>query len=496
MAWLLIILLSFAASWYLTFRYFPFEPDVANSPLVWQGFLREGFSVFRDWFPTPDNWYFTVYPINFIFFSLLSSDGRFALTLSTMFFVFITPLIVAAIINATHKKFTFLFAPILIISLPAYCYIYGFIAHPFSHYSTNCFGVVVFALCFFNLKKQSIAICALYSVLSLLAAVSDPWFSATYFLPLLLTHFYFTWQNVITRKITIIYLLVFIFTMIHAVPRWLHIPIQRFELVPFEQWVINVEWVIYVMGRSLNLFFVENKIAYIISLAVWFALFIHAIVICWGKGIKARFIVTFSILSIAAIISSFIIGYDMPYENSARFFVNAFVFLMTVVTMRLSFKNSAFVVFLFALFLSSSCYSYYKTDAPFIDQEKQTWAYIDFLKKNNLTFGYGDYWQLSNNVNWLSDSQIHITPVRWDDNYQIMSTEPRVQTMRSWLKTDFIQQSPQRQFVSIPAIETADMNSEANRRLDAIRKQLGAADEVLTFEGMTLMVYNHRIMFP
>lgn len=496
MIWLLLIAFTFVASWYLTFRYFPFEPDVANSPLVWRGFLTEGFSVFKDWYPTPDNWYFTVYPINFIFFSLLSSDGRFALTLSTMFFIFITPLIVAVIVNVTNKKISFIFAPILIISLPAYCYIYGFIAHPFSHYSTNFFGIVVFALCFFNLKKQSTAICLLYSLLSLLAAVSDPWFAATYFLPLLLTHLYFTWQKIITKKISIIYLITFIFTMIHAVPRWLHIPIQQFELVPFSQWSVNIEWVIHVMGRSLNLFFFDNNIAYSASLLIWSTLFIHALIVCWKKGNQSRFIAIFSFLSVAAIISSFIIGYDMPYEGSARFFVNAFIFLMMVITLRFSFKSNPLIAFVFALFLCSSYYSYYKYSAPIADQEAKTRAYIDFLKKNNLMFGYSDYWQLANNVNWLSEEEIHITSVLWQDSFQIMSDSPRRQTMRSWLKPDFIQQSPERQFVAIPAVETADENSEANRRVNAIRKQLGAADEVMTFEGMTILVYNHRIVFP
>jgi len=495
LAWIGITLLSLAASWYLTFRYFPFEPDVANSPLVWRAFQQEGFSIFRDWLPTPDNWYFTVYPINFIFFTLLSSDGRFALTLSTVFFVFLTPLLIAAVINATQRKNTFILAPLLIVFLPAYCYISGFIAHPFSHYSTNFFGVLIFALCFYNLQKRSIAIVILYSLLSLLSAVSDPWFAATFFLPLLLVHVYFTWNKHITKTATIIYLVTFIFTMIHAVPRWLHIPVQRFTLVPIEQWVINAEWTVHILGRGLNLFIIDNSIAYVASLLIWVALFLHAIVICWKKGSKARFIALFSFLSIAAIITSFIIGYDMPYEGSARFFVNVFCFVMMLVTLRISFKSNIFVSGVLVLFLASSGYSYYKNTAPFADSEPQTRAYIDFLNKNNLTFGYGDFWKLSNNVNWLSENKIHITPVLWEDNYQIMFSSSRGQTLRSWLQPAFIGQSPERQFVSIPALATADNNSEANRRLAAIRQQLGEPDEILTFADMTFFIYNHRILF-
>jgi hypothetical protein len=495
LTWIGITLFTLAASCFLTFRYFPYEPDVANSPIVWRAFLSEGFSVFRDWLPTPDNWYFTVYPINFIFFTLLSSDGRFALTLSSAFFVFLTPLIIAAINNNANRSHTFILAPILIVGLPAYCYISGFIAHPFSHYSTQFFGVLVFAISFFNLHKQSIPRVVLYSFISILSAVSDPWFAATFFLPLLLVHFYFSWNKTISKKATIIFLIAFVFTMIHAVPRWLHIPVQRFTLVPVEQWLINAEWTVHILGRGLNLFFVDNNLAYIASLIIWVALFLHAVVICWKQNEKARFIALFAFLSIAAIITSFIIGYDMPYEGSARFFVNAYCFVMMVVVLRLSFKRDIFIGCVLALFLSSSGYSYYQHTSPFADSEKQTQAYIDFLDKNDLKFGYGDFWKLSNNVNWMAEGHIHITPVLWRDNYQIMSDSSRGQTLRSWLSDAFIAQSPERQFVSIPAIATADKDSEANQRLAAIRQQLGDPDEVQTFADMTFYIYHHRITF-
>ncbi len=494
-AWIAITLFTLAVSWFLTFRYFPYEPDVANSPIVWRAFLNEGFSIFRDWLPTPDNWYFTVYPVNFIFFTLLSDDGRFALTLSTVFFVFLTPLLIAAVNNGANRKNTFILAPILIVCLPAYCYVSGFIAHPFSHYSTQFFGVLVFTLCFFNLQKRSTGMVLLYSLISILSAVSDPWFAATFFLPLLLVHFYFSWNKTISKKATAIFLIAFIFTMIHAVPRWLHIPVQRFTLVPVDQWFINAEWVVHILGRGLNLFFIDNSIAYAVSLIIWVALFLHAMVICWNKGEKARFIALFAFLSIAAIITSFIIGYDMPYEGSARFFVNAFCFVMMLVALRLSFKGNMFIGCVLALFLASSGYSWYKNTGPFADNEAQTRAYIAFLQQNDLTFGYGDFWKLSNNVNWLSDNKIHITPVLWEDNYQIMFSSSRGQTLRSWLQPAFIAQSPERQFVSIPAIATSDANSEANRRVAAIRQQLGEPDEVKTFAGMTFFIYNHRITF-
>jgi hypothetical protein len=216
-------------------------------------------------------------------------------------------------------------------------------------------------------------------------------------------------------------------------------------------------------------------------------------IVCWRQGEKARFVILFSFLSIAAIITSFIIGYDMAAENSARFFLNIFCCLAMVVALLLGVKRNIFLSCILILFISSSWYSYSKTSSPYADEEAQTRDYITFLNNHNLIFGYGDFWRLSNNVNWLSENKIHITPVMWKDDYKINFTSSRAQTMRSWLSQEFVAQSPERQFIAIPAIATPVNNSEANIRLNAIRQQFGAPDEVLTFSGMTFFIYNHRL---
>ncbi|XBS70892.1 hypothetical protein ABK905_07435 [Acerihabitans sp. KWT182] len=182
-------------SYTLTFRYFSIEPDVANSPLVWRAFLTEGFSAFKDWAPTPDNWYFTTFPINFIFFALLSDDGKLPLILSTALFTAMTAIIIAAVLNSCKKSKISFLAIVCLTLLPAYSYTFGFLAHAFSHNSTHFFGVVIFALIFWNIKKNSRVLAIIYSLLALLTSISDPWFLASYFLPLLLTQMVFSWKK-------------------------------------------------------------------------------------------------------------------------------------------------------------------------------------------------------------------------------------------------------------------------------------------------------------
>ncbi|WP_380183605.1 hypothetical protein [Kalamiella sp. sgz302252] len=481
-------------SWLLTNRYFPIEPDAANSPLVWRALLVEGFSVLKDWKPTPDNWYFTVYPINFIFFILTSSDGIAALTASTAFFVALTATVLACLVYFTVRSWHAVLALMCLLFLPAYLYTFGFVAHPFSHYSTNFFGAVCLGLSLINLKRNSSRLATVYSVISLLAAVSDPWFSATYFLPLLLVNGYFSWKKILSFKSTAIVFIAFILAMTHVVPKLMGLPVQRFKLVPIEQWPINAEWTVHILGRSLNLFFIDNSLTWTASIIIWVCLTIWALFICLRQNNKTKFITIFCILTISAIISSFIISYDTPGEISARFFVNAVCFAVVLVTLLSSYSKNVIPGFVLILYFASSLYSYHLHDKPLYDQKQQTYDYIAFLEQHNLTFGYADFWQMSNGVNWLSDGKIHITSVLFNDDFTIDFTSSRSQTMKSWLTEDFTRQAPKRQFISIPSIKSADLHSEGSLRVLAIETQFGKPDQVLIYGNMTILIYNHPIL--
>ena len=488
---LLLLIIAIGGSYFLTMRYFALDPDSANSPLVWRAFLTEGFSAFKDWAPTPDNWYFTTYPVNFLFFALMGNDGIHPLVLSTSVFVGLSAFILACVVYRMSNAWHALIAAICLILLPAYVYTFGFAAHPFSHYSTNFFGILVFALAFFNIKKKSLPLTWLTTFIALFASISDPWFLATYFLPLLLTCGYFSWRQILPRKFTIILGISFIISMSHMLQRLMGLPIQRFKLMPVAQWPDNAAWVVQLLGKSLNLFFVHTPLAYIASFVIWMALFLYAVIICLRKGTEAVFVSLFSFFTASAIISSFIISYDFPADISARFFVGAVCFAIVMVVLAFSCTKKVAIALVFPLYIASSLYSYQVNTTPLYDQEKQTYDYIAFLKKNNLTFGYGDYWKLSNNVNWLSFGEIHISPVMFDKvDFHIQFDSTRSQTLRSWLTDAYVQNSPDRQFVAIPAVET---ETSPHPRLEAVRAQLGKPDETLLYADMTIFVYHHRL---
>ncbi|AWP32597.1 hypothetical protein IB221_05020 [Pantoea sp. PNT01] len=489
--YLSLIIFSLLISYILTSRYFPIEPDAANSSLVWRAFVTEGFSAFKNWQPTPDNWYFTTYPFNFLFFFLLNHDGKLPLILSTSSFIGLTAIYLTYIAYAISKSRSSLLTLLSLVLLPSYVYTFGFAAHPFSHYSTNFFGVVAFSLAFINLKRKSLILTLTYSVISIFSSVSDPWFLATYFLPLLLTHAYFSFKKEISFKITLILAIGFYISMSHMVQRLFKLPIQRFKIVHFDQWRDNAGWAIEVLGKSLNLFFVNNTFTILASVIIWLLVWLYSLRICISKSSPATFVSIFSFLSVAGIISSFIISYDLPADISARFFVNVICFVVVPVTLGYSFSRNPLVLLIFIIYIASSTYSYSVNKTPLYDQEGNTKSFIAFLNKNNLYFGYGDYWKYSNSVNWLSSGSLHISPVIFDEtDYHIKFDSIRVQTMKSWLTEKYIKASPNRQFVAIPGLESDD---SGKIRLEAIKKQLGEPDEKLTFQDMTIFVYNHKI---
>ncbi|OON39730.1 hypothetical protein BTJ39_11870 [Izhakiella australiensis] len=487
-------LLAVVVSVLLTWRYFPIEPDVANSPLVWRGFLSEGFSVFHDWCPTADNWYFTVYPINFLFFILTGSDGMPALIISTALFVSLTAIIATWMLNRVEKSYASLLALLTLTCLPAFVLTQGFAGHPFSHYSTNFFGVLALALAFYNLQRNALWIALLYSLLSFFASASDPWFLATFYLPLLLTLSYLALKKQVRKTHLLLFLITFIMSFTHAPQRWFGLPKQSFTIQPLEQWWTNAGWAWHVLGKSLNLFFFDNALAQGLSLVLWLGVLTYGFVIALKNGLQARFIALCSFFSISGIIASFIISYDAPASNSARFFINVIIFGVMLTTLAFIIRRRWPLALCLLLFAASSVGSYNQITRPYLDQQKPTDEYIAFLQSHQLSYGYSEYWLQANIVNWFTNGKIHITSVWFNptDN-KINFDAVRGQTMASWLQPAFINTAPQRQFVAIAAVADNDPHSVANQRLDAIRSQLGRPDEVLVFHDRTLFVYNNRI---
>ena len=183
---------SFFIIWFLTILYFKrkLNADFANSPLVWREFLNSGIHALYDWKPTPDSWYFTVYPVHFFLFWVLGDDGITPLVISTALFTWTVAVIASSISEKMASKTAAVLVLFTLTFLPELMYTYGFVQHPFSHNSTSAFGMIVFLLAIYNYRKDSVLITVLAAFVAWIATSSDMWLTPSYFLPVILSELY------------------------------------------------------------------------------------------------------------------------------------------------------------------------------------------------------------------------------------------------------------------------------------------------------------------
>lgn len=490
-----IFLLIFCTlvSFILVNRYMLIEPDVANSPLVWREFTHSGFKAFSDWYPTPDNWYFTAYPIHFLLFFLTGSDGVITLKIATSLFISISAFLCACFVGKLAGKASAFMTALSLTAMNAFIYTYGFAAHPFSHYSTVFFGLIFVLLCLKSISGRSPFYTIFASVLGVLSSASDPWFAPTFFLPAVITYFALTLRDRVLAKGLLALSLGFALAITQALPAFLNLPEQHFSLIEIELWTRNLYWAVTLTARSLNILVFNDAYLSLLSIILTLTLFLFSL-LRMPDSKEVKFFCIFSLLSVMGIFSSFTVSYANPEDISARFFLNVTVLVITTVfASRLSVVVKSTFCF---LLIVSSLFSYHKTSKPMpeFDQTDQTYALINFLEKNNLTFGYAGYFNYSNSVNWLSKGKIHISTILYDENKGIgVFSIPRMQTMRSWLTEGFALNSPERQFVMVPAIRRPNIEKPDNARLDHIQSQIGQPAETLYFNGIKIIVYNHRI---
>ncbi|HHM0324784.1 hypothetical protein ACL6YL_08265 [Escherichia coli] len=481
----------------ITSRYFPIEPDVANSPIVWREFIEHGISAFSNWKPTIDNWYFTVYPINFMFFYIFNDDGKIPLIITTALFSFVLTVtcrsIAHRVIGKNSNALYILVASLTFI--PMYTLTFGFAAHPFSHNSTNMFGMICVIISMNAISSRKLINTVMSGVISTISSISDPWFLASYFLPISIAYAAFSLREKNIRNHLYIYLFMLFITMSNVIQKHLGLPIHAFEVVPFDKWIENAYWTMLIIGRSLNIFFIEQNAAYLSSLCVWVIIFVYSFFSCYKANAIARFFAIFSLMSLCGIVSSYIISYIGPSFISGRFFLNVTCVLLTLMVAASVIKHNTLLLCVAILFIASSLYSYQLRDRPLHDESLSAKNYISFLKKHNLHFGYGTFWRNSNTVTWLSNGDIHVTPVFFDrNNGYIDFNRSRIQTSDLWRTGRFREKSPERQFISIIEYSSGDACKDKSLCINAAIKQVGEPDEKLEYGDYTILVYNKRIL--
>lgn len=199
------------------------DPDSANSPIMWKEFLAHGFNAFNNWKPTFDNWYFTVYPINFLLFFIFNENGFVPLMLSSAIFIIAICLCSSKIADILSGK-TAAFAALISITLISPDLYSNYYSHPFSHNSTNAFGFVVLAIYIITLSSKKIIPAASIFILLVLSGASDPWILPSFTLPILISEVYNSFINRKSYKYFIFLLLAFLTSYLNLVQHLFDLP--------------------------------------------------------------------------------------------------------------------------------------------------------------------------------------------------------------------------------------------------------------------------------
>lgn len=108
------IIIGIAASVWVVNLNFVIDSDVSNSAIVWHEISKNGWSIIKKWRATPDNWYFTVYPIHFLLFKLTGSTSPEILRFLAMAQLFICATLVSLICFERSKNcLSFILIPLL-----------------------------------------------------------------------------------------------------------------------------------------------------------------------------------------------------------------------------------------------------------------------------------------------------------------------------------------------------------------------------------------------
>jgi len=122
------------------------------------------------------------------------------------------------------------------------------------------------------------------------------------------------------------------------------------------------------------------------------------------------FLVATLVISMGYIFTS--ISVDM---STTRYMIFILLSIYVIIALSNKWNNNAYAVLIFILLISSAISNYYFIDLGF-QANKDELDLIEYLKDNNLKYGYGDYWD-SNIITYLSRGDIEVLSsfVNYDD---------------------------------------------------------------------------------
>jgi hypothetical protein len=493
---------------------FGIEADTSHSIMLWYGVNAHGLGWLQDWLFTPDNWLLSLVPFHFFGFMIFGPKPAVVILFGWLIFIF-SAFISGAIAWQLKAKKAAIIISLALLFLGFYSHTSGFVSFSTSHNITNLFGLVALYLILkWSQKPSVLKLIALLAIL-IAGAVSDPWMVAAYNLPIALVAIVFlVFPSATINRSDGFKLLLVSIVSIASVKSKMFGMLDFLPSMGFAHgnWVTinsNTIFLIKDLGGLLNIipFHKSNDfLPAILTLIVILSLLIFSVF----KAIKSDYqskssnvaFILFAIFSIGGIVLAFVISNVEALNYSGRFLLNC-AYLIPIglgVLVEYNWPKStkiekAICASVFVLFVLSGIVSNFQEwrKPGFAFKDTGTFALINFLKINNLSYGYGPYWgSNANAVTAASKSEVVIRPVVFNKNNGMMIVGNRPESSKRWYSVEDFPPDQKEFFVFV----TSDGEECADVKvcISGLSKQFGNPVKTLKYGSATILVWDHSLV--
>lgn len=482
------------------------------SSILYYDVKEHGLASLVNWVYTQDNWVLSLLPYDFLLFHLFGVNQLTIVISGWLIFVF-SAFVSGLIAFNLGAKMAAIGIVIALLFLGEFAHSYGFVSYPISHNITNLYGLLSVLAFVLWVKSGKWFYLILLQLLLICGSISDPWMNATYVLPIFILSLRLLviptlHLTQIKKKFLIILTIVSIIAIkskLFGLLYWL--PSMSFSLVNFSIIKSNVLFFITNFGTLFNIVPAANPantfLIPLISTVAVIILFVSSIRCYSFKNTpEDRTVSIFTqlvIYSVVIVSLAFVLTGSQIYIGSSRFLINCLYLLVILIAIMFDLGWKKYLpllriifVLIAAMFTLTGSYSIYKlaTNGNPTSSDEAS-EKIQFLKSNNLNYGYAPYWSGTYDIKIKSNNQIKIIPVMFDKIHGSIIVN-RAQTKNTWFTSSDDSHSNQKNFFVLlrsDAEECADINICKN----GVVEQFGKPDKILKFKDSLIYVWNYSL---
>jgi hypothetical protein len=489
------------------------DSDIATQFALVQGISRHGLGFVKTWSYTPDNWLLSLTPLTALAYKLLGTSPQIVIGFGWAIFIATTAFTAGLAYRLAGGRLALIVTAVTIFPSLWDAGYGGFLAFPVTHNISMAWAALTLLLAERAMARPS-NLCAAAAIFCIyIDAQSDPWAGAAIALPLAAVTLALAALHWRTRPGRAAALLCAGALVADAAARTrlfgllAFLPADPITLTTPTGLVNNAGWLFRILPAMFNIIpgsDPDSVLANIFNAFAGFALLVAmagaTLQTLRRASISQQLILGVALLSIAAVTLAFLL---VDWGNTlgliaGRFFVNLYYFgpLIIGFTAFTAWQNLPRLLkialpgyaALLVLANIASDPGLWTLREPFPQPDDIT-QLSAFLEQNNLTYGYGGYFEAESlAMNWMTHGRVTIRPVGF---YGTEITDHVVESSTLWYQPADWPPGLKKTFLFIGAggpncIVMAPCIAMAER-------QIGPPDSKLDFGPSVVFIYNHPI---